>query len=132
MFDALDRFLGHRPKVLPPVLINRDFELLDDDSVSRSEFGSDDPSPTPRPGVDEEGDPHLTGSRHRAGKKKCGNRPDHGRLLKEVVGTLEVRWKKEDEREDARAQLEREDNDRFFGILSNIAACLEKMMDKNN
>ena len=126
----MDQFLGHRPKVSPPILINRDFELLDDDTASRSEFGTEDPTPTPRPGMDEEEDPHLTGSRQRSAKKKRRNGPDQEELLKEVVGTLEARWKKDEEREDARLAFEHEDSNRFYGILSRMATSLEKMIDK--
>ena len=113
-------------------MINRDYELQDDDSISQSEFDNEDPSSTPRPGRDEEEDPYLTGSHHQAGKKKHRNGPDQGETLKEMIETLEIRWKKEDEREDARTGFEREDSNRLYGVLSSIAASFEKMTDKNN
>ena len=58
----MDRFLGHRAKITPPVLINRgtDFELDDDTTVSRSEV-TDEQGMTPRTaGQEGEDDPHLT------------------------------------------------------------------------
>ena len=59
LFDAMDRFLGHRAKISPPVLINRGtvFELDDDISRSHSEV-TDEPRTAEQEGED---DPHLTG-----------------------------------------------------------------------
>ena len=131
LFDAMDRFLGHRAKISPPVLINRGtvFELDDDISGSRSEV-TDEPRTAEQEGED---DPHLTGVRHRAAKKKRKPfGPDNSELLKEVVGTLETRWEKEDKRDDARTAGEREDNSRFYGLLSRVVGTLEKLADKDD
>ena len=128
LFDAMDRFLGHRAKISPPVLINRGtvFELDDDISGSRSEV-TDEPRTAEQEGED---DPHLTGVRHRAAKKKCKPfGPDNSELLKEVVGTLETRWEKEDKRDDARTAREHEDNNRFYGLLSRVVDTLERLAD---
>jgi len=127
----MDRFLGHRAKITPPVLINRgtDFELDDDTTVSRSEV-TDEQGMTPRTaGQEGEDDPHLTGVRPRAPKKK--RKSDQGELLKEVVGTLETRWEKEDKRDDARTAREHEDNNRFYGLLSRVVDTLERLADTN-
>jgi len=131
LVDAMDRFLGHRAKISPPVLINRGtvFELDDDISGSRSEV-TDEPRTAEQEGED---DPHLTGVRHRAAKKKRKPfGPDNSELLKEVVGTLETRWEKEDKRDDARTAGEREDNSRFYGLLSRVVGTLEKLADKDD
>ena len=130
----MDRFLGHRAKITPPVLINRgtDFELEDDTSASRSEV-TDEQGMTPQTsGQEGEVDPHLTGLRHRAAKKKRKPfGPDNSELLKEVVGTLETRWEKEDKRDDARTATEHGDNNRFYGLLSRVADTLERLADKD-
>ena len=131
LFDAMDRFLGHRAKISPPVLINRGtvFELDDDTSGSRSEV-TDEPRTAEQEGED---DPHLTGVRHCAAKKKRKPfGPDNSELLKEVVGTLETRWEMEDKRDDARTAGEREDNSRFYGLLSRVVGTLEKLADKDD
>src|SRR5436309_16103614 len=96
----MDRFLGHRAKITPPVLINRgtDFELDDDTTVSRSEVTDEQGMTAQTAGQEGEDEPHLTGVRHRALKKK--RKSDQAELLKEVVGTLEIRWEKEDKRDD--------------------------------
>ena len=131
----MDRFLGHRAKISPPVLINRGtvFELDDDTSGSRSEV-TDEQWMTPRTAEQEgEDDPHLTGVHHCAAKKKHKPfGPDNSELLKEVVGTLETRWEKEDKRDDARTAGEREDNSRFYGLLSRVVGTLEKLADKDD
>jgi len=134
LFDAIDRFLGHRAKVAPPILINRDanFELDEDTSGSRSEV-ADESWMTPRTARQEgEDDPHLTGVRHRASKKKRKPfGPDGGEVVKEVIGALETRWTREDERDDARTAGEREDNNRFYGLFSRVVVTLEKLADKD-
>ena len=131
----MDRFLGHRAKITPPILINRgtDFELEDDTSASRSEV-TDEQGMTPQTsGQEGEVDPHLTGLRHRAAKKKRKPfAPDQGELLKEVVGTLETRWEKEDKRDDVSTAGEREDNSRFYGLLWRVVGTLEKLADKDD
>ena len=38
--------------------------------------------------------------------------------MKEVIGALETRWTREDERDDARTAGEREDNNRFYSLFS--------------
>ena len=130
----MDRFLGHRAKITPPVLINRstDFELDDDTSASRSEL-TDDQGMTPRSaGQEGEDDPHLTGVRHRAAKKKRKSfAPDQGELLKDVVATLETMWEKEDKRDDVGTASENEDNNRFYGLLSRVVDTLERLADKD-
>ena len=134
LVDAMDRFLGHRAKISPPVLINRGtvFELDDDISGSRSEV-TDEQWMTPRTAEQEgEDDPHLTGVHHCAAKKKHKPfGPDNSELLKEVVGTLETRWEKEDKRDDARTATEHGDNNRFYGLLSRVADTLERLADKD-
>jgi hypothetical protein len=130
----MDHFLGHRAKITPPVLINRgtDFDLDDDASASRSEV-MDDQGMTPRTaGQEGEDDPYLTGVHHRAAKKKRKSfAPDQGEALKEVVGTLETRWEKEDKRDDARTASAHEDNNRFYGLLSRVVDTLERLADKD-
>lgn len=129
MFDAMDRYLGHRPKITPPVLINRGTEFEDDTSIHRSET-DEQATPCSR-GQEGEDDPHLSGVRHRSGKKKRRSMgADNGELVREVIGTLETRWEREEQRDDAKAATEREDNNRFYGILSSIANSLEKLTDK--
>ena len=126
----MDRFLGDRAKISPPVLINcgTAFELDDDISGSRSEV-TDEPRTAEQEGED---DPHLTGVHHCAAKKKHKPfGPDNSELLKEVVGTLETRWEKEDKRDDARTATEHGDNNRFYGLLSRVADTLERLADKD-
>ena len=77
-------------------------------------------------------DPHLTEACYYAVKKKHKSfGPDNSELLKEVFGTLEMRWEKEDERDNARIAGEREDNSQFYGLLSRVVSTLEKLADKD-
>lgn len=85
----MELYLGHRAKIAPPVLINRNYNpLADDDLEDQSKTSANRVHERSRSttGVEGEDDPYLTGVRHRSAKKKRKSLgPDQAQLLQEFV-----------------------------------------------